>query len=393
MPQTAPEQTKAAPELLGIAGGYTWAMNRLPLTLIALLIGILFPLVGFFAGLMPLYHQGQIWWNSRTYVAVPARLESLERVEHLTSKKVPTYKTTATFRYSFDGHPYVGGHASFYDTTEPPGGFQDSLYERLNKARQSQLVVEVWLDPSHPGRAVYDRTPVWNEALLSLPFAVIFTGFGLGAWVLVFHLWRRGRNKTLAERLQEGQPIMIKATNGVSVLVFFTLAWNVLTWSFIPVALNDVHTHGFSVAAIAFLFPVAGLGLILLTGQQLRNRWLAGWPILEITGVSPLRGRFHFRPAIGQRSPPHELMHHVTISLRIMKNAMGGKNQPLKMWEHCLRDGPVARGTKVLDFEVDAPRERMRESLEFELDMTGTKFSFLLPRSCAPGGAHDRMRA
>ena len=86
-------------------------------------------------------------------------------------------------------------------------------------------------------------------------------------------------------------------------------------------------------------------------------------------------------------------MHYVTISLRVMTNAMGGKNQPLKMWEHCLRDGPVARGTKVLDFEVDAPRERMRESLEFELELADANFTFLLPRSCAPGGAHDRMRA
>jgi hypothetical protein len=368
-------------------------MNRLSLTIIALLIGILFPLVGFFAGLVPLYHQGQNWWDSHTYVAAMAQVESLERFKHLTSKKVQMFRTKATFRYTFEGRQYLGGTVSFYDTAERPGGSQDRLYDQLNAARQRQSAVEVWLDPRHPERAVHDRTLVWNDALLGLVFAIMFNGFGLGAWILLFHLWRRGRNKTLADRLQEGQPILIRASNGIPVLVFFTLAWNAFSLSFISIALAEIRARGFSIAAIAFLFPVAGLVLILLTGQQLRNRWLAGRPTLEITGVSPLRGRFHFRPAIGQRSPPLELMHHVTISLRIMKNAMGGKNQPLKMWEHCLRDGPVARGTKVLDFEVDPPRERMRESLEFELEMTGTRFSFLLPRSCAPGGAHDRMRA
>lgn len=368
-------------------------MTRLTQTLIALLFGILFPLVGFFAGLLPLYHQGQIWWSSRVYVAAPARVGSLERVKHLTSKKVQMYQTRATFRYTFAGRQYDGGRPSFYNRAERPGGFQDRLYDRLNEARQGNAMIEVWLDPNRPEDAVYDRTLTWETTAASLPFAVIFTGFGLGAWVFIFRLWQRGRNKTIAQRLQEGQLILIEATTGIPVLVSVTLAWNVFSWSLAPIVMGNPRAHSLLPVVITFLFPVAGLVLIFLTCGQLRKRWLAGQPVLEITGISPLRGRFHFRPAIGQRSPPLELMHHITISLRVMKNAMGGKNQPLKVWEHCLRDGPVARGTRVLDFEVDPPRERMRESLAFELEIAGTKFSFLLPRSRAPGGAHDRMRA
>ena len=59
---------------------------------------------------------------------------------------------------------------------------------------------------------------------------------------------------------------------------------------------------------------------------------------------------------------------------------MGGK-KPLKSWEHCLRDGAVARGTATLAFEVDPPRERLQEQLEFELELAGANFTFLLPRS------------
>lgn len=356
-------------------------MNRLPLTLLALAFAIFFPLVGFFAGIMPLYEQGQNWWNSRTYVATPARVESLELARHLTRKGVATYSTKAIFRYTFEGREYLGGRASFYESPERPGGFQEQLHERLNDARQHQPLVNVWLDPSHPERAVYDRTLTWGSTIRSLPFAVVFTGFGLGAWVLIFHLWRPGRNKTMADRLQEGKPIRIKATNGTPLIVAFTVGWNALSWPFAAIVLQELRTGADPLAMMVFLFPVVGLGLIFFTCVQLRNRWLAGRPVLEVTGIAPLRGQIHFQPAIGQRSPPLELMHHVTLSLQKMKDAAGGKKQPLKIWEHCLRDGPVARGTRMLAFEVDPPREGMREQLEVDLELAGVNFSFLLPRS------------
>ncbi|MGW8389501.1 DUF3592 domain-containing protein [Pseudoduganella sp. HUAS MS19] len=362
------------------------------MTLIALVFGIIFPLVGFFAGLAPLYQQAQIWWSSRSYVAAPARVESLEQVRHLNRKQVATYWTKATFRYTFEGRQYIGGQASFYNTPERRGGYQDQLYDKLSDFRQRQSVVDVWLDPHHPERAVYDPTLTWETTIWSLPFAVLFTGFGLGAWAFIFHLWRPGRSKSIADRLREGHPILIKGTDGTALLTAFALAWNALSWPIAFIALEDMRARGFSLAAIAFLFPAVGLGLMLFTCRQLRNRWLAGRPVLEVTGIAPLRGCIHFRPAIGQRSPPLELMHHLTISLKLMKDATGGRKEPIRIWEHCLRDGPVARGTQALSIEVDPPRERMREQLVLVLEVAGTNFTFRLPRSGAPGGAPDRLR-
>lgn len=360
---------------------YTFVMDRLPLTLIALVFAILFPLIGFFAGVKPLYEHGQNWWRSRTSVAVPARVETLERVEHLSRKRIATYRTKATFRYTFEGHPFVGGQASFYDTPELHGGFQDKLYDELKISQQRQSVVDIWVDPGHPERAVFNRTLNSETTVWSLPFALLFNGFGLAAWGYIFNLWRPGRNKTMADRLREGPPILIKGTDGTALLFVFALAWNSFSWPFATIALGHIRANGLSLAVIAFLFPIAGLGLILLTWMQFRNRWLAGLPVLEITSLSPLRGSIHFRPGIGERSPSLELMHHITINLRLVSNARGGQKKPVKIWEHCLQDGPVARGTKVLDFVAGPPRERMGEELELVLELVGANYSFHLPRS------------
>lgn len=356
-------------------------MDRLPLTLVALAFAILFPLLGFVAGVKPLYEHGENWWRSRTSVAVPARVESLERVEHLSRKRIATYRAKASFRYTFEGRQFVGGQASFYDTPELHGGFQDKLYDELKNSQQRQSLVDIWVDPSHPERAVFNRTLDWETTVWSLPFALLFNGFGLAAWGYIFNLWRPGRNKTMADRLREGRPILLEGTDGTALLFVFALAWNSFSWPFATIALEHIRANGLSLAAIAFLFPIAGLGLILLTWLQFRNRWFAGRPVLEITGLSPLRGSIHFSPAIGQRSPPLELMHRVSISLRLVKSVRSSQNKPIKIWEHCLQDGPVARGTKVLDFVAGPPRERMGEQLELVLELAGANYLFHLPRS------------
>lgn len=352
--------------------------QKLVLTLFALVFGTLFSLIGFQAGIAELYQQGVNWWTVRSYVPVPAQVVSSELAQHRGRKGGTSYLAKASFSYQYQGREYVAARPSFSETADNIGDFQQRVHRELSDARERRVPVQLWVDPQAPEHSVYDRTIRWQMLLLHLPFAVMFTGVGVGAWFLFYYLWCAGRKPTLAERVQAGErPRIQPNTSGVLILLGFAFFWNCMAWPIAMLAFTQGPAGINAATIVGTLFPAAGLFLVWFAWYTWRKARLAGTPVLEISGWSPLKARIRFQPAVGLRSPASELTHEIAIDAMLVQEVrMGNKTRTQTLWEERVVEKRVPRGTDVLEFSVTMKPAREKSRHQIVVHLAGTSRTF-----------------
>jgi hypothetical protein len=350
--------------------------TRFAVSLFALAFALMFTGGGIIGGILPLQQQASNWWAARSYLPVQAAIESVNLERHNSRKGGATYQAHASFGYQFNGRDYHGGRASFSAGSDNVGDYQQNLFAQLRTASEQHRQVTLWVDPRDPTSSVFDRSIRWQMSLMHLPFAVLFTAVGLGAWAVLIGVWRVGRGKTLAASLAAGKPLQFRPQKGAVWWLFgFAFFWNFLSWPIGLLALDDFVSGKSGAAIVVMIFPAVGLGCIYASWRLWNKQRPAGKPLIAITGIAPLRGKVHFQPA------PNAVQ-TVQLEARLVQEApRTSKAKPAVLWRQGIFNTSIGSGTSSVDFHVTTPPEQSQSSLHLLLTIAGVELTFELPRT------------
>jgi hypothetical protein len=334
-------------------------------TLFALLFAILFPIGGTFGGIVPVYKQLSGWWQARSFVPIQAAVINATLQTH--RDEGTTYQSIAQFKYRYDGRDYVSSTIGFGGGgSDNIGSYQQDIYQKLKKARDFAMPVELWVNPNQPGQAVYDRSIRWQLLIFSIPFAVLFPLVGIGAWWAIWRIWR-GSNET---KIFENDAVMFKGAGSVEIqgnaggwigLALAALFWNVLSWplTIFPI-IAAIQNHKW-VALLLLLFPLVGIGLAIAAIRVWRAQRRIGKPVLilkqsAVPGHDPLQAAIRFEPALGERLNSSILSIPVSITIQCVDEDTRGEDTTSKvLWDSRVMQATIMRGTHTLDFQAELP--------------------------------------
>lgn len=365
-------------------------------TVVLLLFAVGFSWFGFANGTPALVTLIGQWIQARSYVPVPALVQSTELKSF--DGEIDTHRVQASFSYRYRDLVYVSSKVSASVLADNFDSYHRTTHARLRQAKEAGEPVTIWVDPAHPQYALYDRAFPWKPALFLLPFAVLFPGIGLAAWWGIWWVWcgKRHAGHTLKPGQLRGQssPARLAPLAVTSVALF----WNLLSW---PVATLFVAQAGEGLSYwtyLVLLFPLIGLGLVYVAVIMWRARWRVGMPMLELMqapagGQFPLLGRVHFVPALGVRLNAAQLMHQIRIVVKLRQTVGSGDDTTEStLWETCVLDTPLARGTQSVDFSIVRPAQLPSPSTSpstqldwlLQLHLLGEKICFDLPEAAPP---------
>lgn len=285
--------------------------------------GVLFGLVffGFAAGFFFFFtFPGlSLWYQAQAWQPVDARVIKAD-LESSSSDGSTTYRATGRYRYSFGGQRYESERIGVFDGNDNIGDWQQNTGRRLERARDSDVLVKVWVDPQNPQQALFDREMRWGFLGFQSMFFLIFGVVGLA--VMVASLLNKDKRKTdhvagesvaadglAAPSSFDGQPIYSNAGKGLWGLWLFGGLFVLLSLPAV-IVIPDEWAKGNPAILIALLFPLVGLGVIgvglkkllerrkfgktplmLASGPEV-GRELTGWVDTQIDFEPGLRSEF-----------------------------------------------------------------------------------------------------
>lgn len=184
-----------------------------------------------------------------------------------------TYKAYATYTYEFNGRTYKGDRVGISDVSDNIGDFHQTVGGELARALRAKQPVSIWINPDNPSQAVLNRDLRWGMVLFQLVFVLVFGGVGVG--LLLASLLAREKAlsaATLAGADINSQPwlshqdwasatVFSNAKSSVWGMWAFAGLWNAIAIPTGVVAFPEVMDGNYA-AALAFLFPLVGLGLL-----------------------------------------------------------------------------------------------------------------------------------
>ena len=213
-------------------------------------------------------------WRAQDWSMVDAEMVNLEQVSS-TDDGSTTYGVKGSYRYRFNGNDYQSNQVTFYSGTDNIGDYQQQLYRNLQRASNQQRL-KAYVNPESPQESVLDRTMRWGMLGFYSIFLLVFGGVGLGIM-----LWGRWGAKRLAEKevLQEahseepwlwrkewqGNDFKCQTKSAFKVMLSFAIIWNLIS---LPGTIGVLHEGNYfkePLQLLVFLFPLVGLGMIVMT--------------------------------------------------------------------------------------------------------------------------------
>lgn len=225
-------------------------------------------------------HQMQSWHP------VVAHLEHAE-LHSRQGDNGTIYSVRATYYYDYEGQTYRSDRV-LLGYVQNGNILAPRLAEYLESALAEGRPVVAWIDPENPAEAVLYREQGWGSSIATASFGLMFGGVGLALLWLCLWRWLPARSpssgaRTAAEKntAAESAPwqryhpwstssIRSNAKNSVGFVKFFTLLWNLFAFPFAFIALSEVKEK--PEAIIGLIFPLIGVGLMLLT-YVMAKRW------------------------------------------------------------------------------------------------------------------------
>ncbi|WP_374582649.1 DUF3592 domain-containing protein [Pseudoduganella sp.] len=324
--------------------------SKVVATLLLLAFGLAMSAVGIFGGLAKLHEQARNWTAARSYVPVPARVESAYLDSLRGRKGGTTYRAMAEFSYEFQGRRYASKRVSFSDFADNIGDFQHRVHSELRAALERGENVTLWVDPLDPASAVYDKSVRPGMMAIHLLFAIVFPSVGFGALYLIFHLLRGVSPKS------DVPPLVRTRGNGYGFMLFATLHVNSVGWTVAQPALKQLVSGQHAPALAPLLLPLAGMAMLYFTWRRWKRPRLTGQPVLQVSSLKPLRGRILFHPRTGLPSPSGQPLVPVAIdAAQLRERRIGRKLEYETIWQQRVLERTVPRGVEMLEFEANAP--------------------------------------
>lgn len=331
--------------------------NKIAAALLLLAFGAAMIAVGILGGVAPLHEQARNWTAARGYIQVPARVESAYLDTIRGSKGKISYQAKAQFSYDYAGRQYTSNRISFSGMADNIGSFQHRVASELRQALDRDESITLWIDPHNPATAVYDRTVRVEMLLFHLTFGVLFPTVGLAAFYLLVHLVRgTRRNQSLADAIRQGRfPLVRTKGNHFGFMLFATLQVNFFAWIAALPAIEQF-LSGRPAPPLLAMLPLAGMALLYFTWRRWKRPQWTGTPVLQITGLAPLRCRLLFHPRSGMPAPSGQPIVPVAIDAAQMRERRVGRKLELEtVWQQRVMDRSLPRATEMLEFKVNAP--------------------------------------
>jgi hypothetical protein len=271
---------------------------------------------GLYFGVLPLARTMSAAWEVRSWQVVAAEVLSSQLTSNHDGDGT-TYAVRARYRYTAGGRT----HESTRIGLDPEAGsdnigdWHQRWHTRLSSARDRGQTVTVWVDPEDPTRSVLDPHIRWAKAIFHLPFALVFTGVGLGAlWMFwraltgrdagAFDAARLRRSRTTADaaaQLAGGAPPRSSASRGQGFLWFFALFWCGI--SFPMAALFWMSGSPWWGKAFVSVFVVIGIGVLTLAWRQSVRAWRFAGTSVRFEPAGPRAGEaFEVELALSSRA-------------------------------------------------------------------------------------------
>lgn len=235
----------------------------------------LLPFLGFglYFTFLNLQQVGE-WYAMQQWAAVPGDIRSVDLKESR-SDGSSTYRATARFTYTYNGHHYTGSRASLHsDESDNIGSFQQDTANALKQYQSRQGNVTVYVNPDNPKDSILIRDFRWGLFTFKLLFGLIFAAFGAGVF---YALWRQSarnpQNNANGYPVDESKmdkpwlqnkdwqtpEIRSDAKLGIYVVWAFCIVWNGISMPLIFMLLPEIFEKENYAAALGLLFPLVGV--------------------------------------------------------------------------------------------------------------------------------------
>ena len=311
---------------------------------------VLFGLVFFLAGCFPGFLVGKSLWQwqqAKSWVSVPATIESVDLQVHHDDSGGTTYSVDAGYSYDFEGRRYSSQRVGLHGGSDSFESYHRDLYQRLSRARNQNQPVPVWVDPEDPGDALIDRELRWGMLGFLGLFFVVFAGVGLGIIALGFWGVRKAKEARDLETAHADQPWLWRedwaqgfarseSKAGFWAAVVFATVWNLVSLPILFIVPGEVMDKGNWAALIGLLFPLVGVGLIIWALRLYLQRRRFGTSRLTLTTLpAPLGGVLEAELFSPKALPPNSLV-EFTLSCIRRRTTGTGKNRSTResvLWQ------------------------------------------------------------
>ncbi len=341
---------------------------------------------GYWFGLKPLALTLQSALAVRGWQPVPAQVVSVQLEQH-TSRKSSTFQVHARYRYEFGGRPYEGSRVGL-DTSagaDNVGDWHERWHTRLQAAQARGEPITVLVNPSEPAQSLIDPDLRWPLLAFRLPFAVVFTGVGLGAawWFfrVLGRLLRPGREAqrdggaaegvsgaSLALPAGQGQS---PAASSAGPIWLFSIFWCCIAFPMAGILWTTDSAPWFAKIFIG-LFVAVGLGLMAYAMGQTRKAWRYAGTVMTALPARPRAGHpVEVTLLLPPRAAAHQQGQDLQLRLaqyRVDEASSGSPERRVEWFTRPARTQPMPDGGLRLvvrfDLPNDAPPHRTQRSGE-----------------------------
>lgn len=391
---------------------------KISVTLFALLFALVFTAGGVVAGVLPMYKQFSGWWKAGSFVPASAMVVSAE-LESGSSRRSATYRVQAVFSYDYQGNNHISRRIGLDDGGfDNIGSYHTDIHEQLSKARDSLSPVTLWVNPQQPDEALYDRSLRWMKVIFLLPFAVLFPAVGLGAWWVIWRIWRKNDTSPILLQSAFGNSQTAFASNshqviqggggGLIHIAIMSVFWNLLSWPIAIIFFSSATATPWWALVLVSIFPAIGLVLLFSLLKIMCARKRLGKPVLILEGQClpgsiPLQGKIQFNPALGTRLASAEMTHDVKVTVKFIRDDRRGKDgSSTTLWQGQAMQTQVLRGTQNLNFKFDMPTDLQaspspasnggQEYFQVVLEALGGTVNFRLPENAMGAAAFSEQQ-
>ena len=231
----------------------------------------LFALPFFCVGVWMLWSVSHtLWdaWEMRGWAPVDARLHSAGYNTHSDDDSV-TYEAYARYSYQWHGQTFEGSRVSIASGSDNIGDYQQELGRSLSQTMASGTPMTAWVNPDNPSEAIIDRGVRWGLLGFKSIFLFVFGGVGLG---LLIATWRLPREKDKNDPKYASSPWLLNEkwqtetiASGSKLAMWgawvFAGIWNLISAPLPWMAYREVVEKDNTIAIVALLFPVIGIGV------------------------------------------------------------------------------------------------------------------------------------